>query len=54
MRLLRYLKHLLGELIELARKNKAWWIIPLVITLLLTGLLILAAQATAPMVYTLF
>src|SRR5690606_6083915 len=30
MRLLRYLKHLLGELIELARKNKAWWIIPLV------------------------
>jgi hypothetical protein len=54
MRTLRHLQRLLRELIELARKNKAWWIIPLVLTVLLTGLLILAAQAGSPLVYTLF
>ena len=54
MRTLRHVARLLRELVELARKNKAWWIVPLVITVLLTGILILAAQAGSPLVYTLF
>ncbi|MEK7165667.1 MAG: DUF5989 family protein [Patescibacteria group bacterium] len=37
-------------------KQKLWWMVPMIVTLLLVGILIAFAQATplAPFVYTLF
>jgi hypothetical protein len=52
-----FLKHgvnLLGEMFGFAKKRKAWWIIPLVITFLLVGLLIAAGESVTPFIYTLF
>jgi hypothetical protein len=55
MRFIRYLGRLLGEFIGFAGQNKAWWIIPMVVILLLMGFLILATQTAAPsFIYTLF
>jgi len=34
--------------------NKAWWIVPIVIMLLLIALLIVTGQTTAPFIYTFF
>ena len=52
-----FLKHL-GRLIEeffgFAWQNKAWWIIPVVLVLLLLAFLIFAGQTSAPFIYTLF
>ena len=50
----KYFGKLLKELLGFAWKNKAWWIIPVVITLLLLGALIFTGQAAAPFIYTLF
>jgi hypothetical protein len=38
------------------RVRKKWWLLPLVVTMLLVGLLIAAAQgsALAPFIYTIF
>ena len=46
----------LGEFWEFLRFNKKYWLLPIVIVLVLTGLLIVLAQgsAVAPFVYTLF
>ncbi|PWT99357.1 MAG: hypothetical protein C5B51_27340 [Terriglobia bacterium] len=44
-----------GELWLFIRINKKWWMIPIVITLLLFGVLILlAGTGAAPFIYTLF
>jgi hypothetical protein len=44
-----------GELWGFLRENKKWWLIPLVVTILLIGLLVfLAGTGTAPFIYTLF
>jgi hypothetical protein len=45
-----------GELLAFFWGNKRWWLIPMVVTLLLLGALILLAQssAIAPFIYTLF
>ena len=47
---------LLGELWAFMRVRKKWWLLPLVVTLLLVGLLIAFAQgsALAPFIYTIF
>ena len=45
---------LFAELWAFARCNKAWWMIPLVMLLLLIGLLIASGGAVAPYIYTLF
>jgi len=45
---------LLGEVWAFAWQNKAWWLIPLVVILLILGLLIFSGQAVAPFIYTLF
>lgn len=44
------------ELIQYLWAQKLWWLIPMIVTLLIFGLLLLAAQSTgvAPFVYTLF
>lgn len=44
----------LGELVSFARQNKAWWIVPMVVVLLVLGSLIFTGQAVAPFIYTLF
>lgn len=44
-----------GDLIDLLKANKKWWLIPILTTLLLLGaLLILAATPAGPFIYTLF
>ena len=54
MRFLRHLGRLLKEFFEFAWQNKAWWLIPLVVILLIMGILIFSGQAGAPFIYTLF
>ena len=46
---------LLRELWDFLRFNKKWWLLPIVITLLVLGLLMfLSGTAAAPFIYTLF
>jgi uncharacterized integral membrane protein len=54
MRFLKYLGRLLKEFFGFAWHNKAWWIIPVIIVLLLMAMLIVLGQTTAPFIYTLF
>jgi hypothetical protein len=54
MRRLGYVGSLLGEIIQFARQNKVYWIVPLVLVLGLVILLVVTSQATAPFIYTLF
>ena len=54
MRTLKYLGRLLKEFLGFAWQNKAWWIIPMILVLLLLALLIFVGQSTAPFIYTLF
>jgi uncharacterized membrane protein YjdF len=46
----------MGELWELMRENKKYWLAPIVVVLLLVGLLLVVAKgsAVAPFIYTLF
>lgn len=55
MRFLRHLFRLLREIFEFAWHNKAWWIIPMVVVLLVIALLVFVGQSSAPaFIYTLF
>jgi len=46
---------LLGELWMMLMENKKYWMIPIILTLLLFGLLvILGGSSSAPFIYTLF
>jgi len=54
VRKLGHLGKLLNEVWAFAWQNKAWWLVPLVVILLLLGLLIFTGQAVAPFIYTLF
>jgi hypothetical protein len=54
MKTLKYLGQLLKEFGAFAWQNKAWWIVPLVLTLLLLSVLIFTGTAVAPFIYTLF
>ncbi|MCB1182713.1 hypothetical protein KDM41_04715 [bacterium] len=54
MNRLSYIGRFFGELFAFARQNKAWWIVPMVIVLLVLGSLIFTGQAVAPFIYTLF
>ncbi len=49
-----YLGKLMAELFEFAKKEKIYWIVPLVLVLILIGVLIVTSQAAAPFIYTLF
>ena len=45
----------MAEFFGFAWKNKAWWIVPIVLVLLLLSLLIVAGSSVAPaFIYTLF
>jgi len=50
----RYIGRLFSEIFQFAMQNKAWWIVPTVLILLLLGVLIFSGQAVAPFIYTLF
>ncbi len=54
MHRLAHLGKLLAELGRYAARNKAWWLVPMVVVLLVLGFLIVTGQATAPFIYTLF
>lgn len=54
MHFLRHLGHLLAEIGRYAARNKAWWLVPLVIVMLILGLVIATGQVAAPFIYTLF
>ena len=55
MRFLRHLGRLLKDFLGFAWQNKAWWIIPIVLVLLLLSFLIFAGSSAAPaFIYTLF
>ena len=54
MSFLKYLVQLIGEFFGFAWHNKAWWIVPIVLILLLLGFVIFAGQTAAPFIYTLF
>ena len=45
-----------GELLAFFAANKRWWMLPMIIVILLVGVLIVLAQASAiaPFIYTLF
>ena len=45
-----------ADLLAFCGRNKRWWLLPMLITLFLFGVLIILAQssAIAPFVYTLF
>ena len=43
------------ELAGFVRHNKKWWLVPIIVTLVLFGvLLVLGGTAVAPFIYTLF
>lgn len=44
----------LAELWDFLANNKKWWLLPIVITLLIVGLLVLVPAAATPFIYTLF
>ena len=54
MRAFAYLGRLLKEFLGFAWHNKAWWIVPVVLMLLLMALLIATGTVSAPFIYTLF
>jgi hypothetical protein len=54
MRFFRHFRALIKEFMAFAWKNKVWWIVPMVLVFLLLALLVVATQASAPFIYTLF
>jgi len=54
MRKLKHTGRLLKDFAGFAWQNKAWWILPIVIVLLLLSALIFAGSSAAPFIYTLF
>lgn len=47
---------IIGELLQFFWERKLWWLMPMILTLMLLGLLIVFTQGTAvaPFIYTLF
>ena len=51
---IRYAPKLFAEFVGFARENRAYWIIPLIVILGITALGIVAGDAVAPVLYTMF
>jgi Family of unknown function (DUF5989) len=45
---------LLRDLVAFARAERVWWMVPLVLALLALAGIVVASQAAAPLLYTLF
>ena len=55
MRFFKHLGRLLRDFIGFAWQNKAWWIVPIVLVLLLLSVFIIAGSGIAPaFIYTIF
>lgn len=54
MRFFKHLANLIKEFFEFAWQNKAWWIVPIVLVLILLMGLIFTGSSVAPFIYTLF
>ena len=54
MRMLRHLGRLFREFFQFAWQNKAWWIVPIVLVLVLLMIFIVTGTSVAPFIYTLF
>ena len=54
MRFIKYMGRLIKEFLGFAWQNKAWWIVPIILVLLLLALVIVSSQTVAPFIYTLF
>ena len=55
MRIFRHFGRLIKELGQFAWENKAWWIVPLVLCLIVLLVLVFFVQGAAPQfIYTLF
>jgi hypothetical protein len=54
MRRFGYLGSLFGEIIQFAKQNKIYWIVPFILVLGLVVLLVVTSQTAAPFIYTLF
>ncbi len=54
MRRLGYLGSLFGEILQFAKQNKIYWIVPFILILGLVILLVVTSQGAAPFIYTLF
>jgi hypothetical protein len=49
-----YVGTLLRDVVQFARQNKVYWIVPMVLVLALLVLLVVTSQTAAPFIYTLF
>jgi hypothetical protein len=54
MRRFGYAFKLFGDFVRFAREHRSYWLIPLILLLGLAGLVIVAGQSAAPLLYTLF
>ena len=54
MRFFKHFVRLLGDFFIFAWQNKAWWIVPIILVLMLLALLIFVGEGFAPFIYTLF
>ncbi|MEA2563798.1 MAG: hypothetical protein QOH06_5302 [Acidobacteriota bacterium] len=54
MRRFGYIGSLFGEIIQFAKQNKVYWIVPFILVLALVIVLVVTSQAAAPFIYTLF
>jgi len=54
MNKLMHTGNLLREIWRFAKQNKAWWIVPTVLILMVLTVLVFSGQAVAPFIYTLF
>jgi hypothetical protein len=51
MKMLKYLGRLIQEFGEFAWQNKAWWLVPMVLMLLLLALFMVTGQNVVPYLY---
>ncbi len=54
MKRVKYLFALLGEFGEFAAANKAWWLVPIVLILLVVAAIVTLGGSATPLIYTLF
>lgn len=48
-------KSIVGDIVDYLKANKKWWLLPILSTLFIIGvLLLLSTTAAAPFIYTLF
>ena len=45
---------LIREFGEFLRDNKKWWLIPIIVAIVILGLLVMAGDTVAPLIYPLF